>query len=252
MATSFGALCNDFYVNQKLALKMDLPTERETVLHFLDRVRQAVPDMNRFRRYDEELALESSRREPEYRWLALRRNSIRTGHVNPDSMSRAYQLHRMMLELAPHFLTVSPIDVDYLELMFGFDLECKDNHDRIVYEALFENSPLAALLDVPGNDEGKVLDVQPVLGVTLSESGDMQAYFEVKTRQKTRRGSSKAYREEPISVFLTLRKYGPVGKVNELPGLFDDLSQRCETLASERLVPDLLTPIARAITSSAG
>ncbi len=24
MATSFGALCTDFYINQKLALKMDL------------------------------------------------------------------------------------------------------------------------------------------------------------------------------------------------------------------------------------
>jgi hypothetical protein len=57
MATSFGALCTDFYVNQKLALKMDLPGERETVLHFFDRVKKSIPAMNRFRRYDGELAL---------------------------------------------------------------------------------------------------------------------------------------------------------------------------------------------------
>ena len=38
--TTFVALCSDFYVNQKLALKMDLPSERETILHFFDRVRK--------------------------------------------------------------------------------------------------------------------------------------------------------------------------------------------------------------------
>ena len=252
MATSFGALCNDFYVNQKLALKMDLPTERETVLHFMDRVRKAIPSMNRFRRYEDELALESSRREPEYRWIALRRNSIRAGHVNPDTMELADQYHRMILELSPHFLTISPIDVDFLELMFGFDLECKDNHDRIVYEALCEGSPLANLLHIPDMPDARVLDVQPVLGVALSDTGDLQAYFEVKTRQKTRRGSSKAYRDEPISLFLTIRRYGPVGRVEELPEVYNDMTQRCITLATEKLVPDLLTPIAREIISSAG
>lgn len=252
MATSFGALCSDFYINHKLALKMDLPAERETVLHFMDRVRKAVPSMNRFRRYDDELALESSRREPQYRWLALRRTSVRAGHVNPDTMEQAYQYHRMILELTPHYLTISPIDVDFVELMFGFDLECRDNHDRIVYEALFEGSPMANLLRVPDTPDAGILDVQPALGVSLSGSGDMQAYFEVKTRQKSRRGSGKAHRDEPISLFLTLRRYGPINRVDELPKLFNDMAAHCDKLATDRLVPDLLTPIAREITSSAG
>ena len=51
MATSYGALCTDFYVNQKLALKMDLPSDRETILHLFDRVKKTVPNMNRFHRY---------------------------------------------------------------------------------------------------------------------------------------------------------------------------------------------------------
>ena len=59
MTTSYGALCTDFYINQKLALKMDLPTERETLLHFFDQVRETHPGMTRFRRYDGELSLES-------------------------------------------------------------------------------------------------------------------------------------------------------------------------------------------------
>lgn len=246
MATSFGALCTDFYINQKLALKMDLPGDRETILHLFDQVRKAIPGMDRFRRYEQELALESSRREAEYRWLAIRRTSVRTGHVNPRSMAESYSLHQLILDQAPHHLTISPLDVDYLELLFGFDLECKANHDAIVAEALFSQSPIANALR---GDDTKVLDVQPIFGLSLSDNGDTQAYFEVKTRTKSRRGQSRKYRNEPISVFLTVRKYGPVRAADDLHAMFDTLAQHAETLATERLVPCLLTPISRAITS---
>ena len=46
----------------------------------------------------------------------------------------------------------------------------------------------------------RVLDVQPVFGQSLSDSGDVQAYIEVKTRPKSRRGSSRRYAGEPISL----------------------------------------------------
>ena len=247
MATSFGALCTDFYVNQKLSLKMDLPSERESVLHYFDRVRKTVPAMKRFRRYADELALESSRREAEYSWLALRRNSIRSGHVNPDTMEHAHKLHRLVLQTSPYHLTLSPLDVDYLELMYGFDLECSGNHDELVYEALFADTPLGKLLDVPN---AKVLDVQPVLGLSLDDAGTTQAYFEAKTRPRSRRGSSKAYRGEPISLMLSLRRYGPIDHVDDLAPLYDEMVQKADALATERFIPDLLTPIARLITSS--
>ncbi len=247
MVTSYGALCTDFYVNQKLAVKMDLPAERETILHLFDRVRKSVPDMNRFRRYDGEFALESSRKEAEYRWLALRRTSIRTGHVNPSSMEEVYEYHRLMLEVAPYHLTISPLDIDYLELLFGFDLECEGDHDQVVFDALMSDGPLA---DLSAGPVAGVLDCQPAFGISLSQSGDTQAYFEVKTRAKSRRGKSSGYRDEPISVFVTVRRYGPVQKVDDLKHLFDRLARTTEALAGDKLVPCLLTPIARQITSS--
>ncbi len=246
MATSFGALCTDFYINLKLALKMDLPGDRETILHFFDRIRKSIPRMRRFRRYEGELALESTRRDAEYSWLAMRRTCIRSGFVNPPAMNDAYHLHQLVLELSPYHLTISPLDIDYVELLFGFDLECKDNHDEIVYQSLIADTPMARLLKVDG---ARVLDVQPVFGMTLSDSGDLQAYFEIKTRHKSRKGSSRAYRQEPISLFVTVRKYGPVDKVEDLLAIFNTLSYNCETLATEKLVPDLLTPIARYITT---
>jgi hypothetical protein len=248
MATSFGALCTDFYINHKLTLKMDLPSERETILHFFDRMRKSMPAMNRFKRYDGELALESARKDARYHWLALRRNSVRTGHVNPEAMEDALTYHKLVLELAPYHLTISPLDVDYVELMYGFDLECRQNHDAVVFDALYRDTPLGELL--PSEDE-RVLDIQPIFGQSLSDSGDLQAYFEVKTRPKSRRGSSKRYAGEPISLFLTLRKYGPVDDLGDLAASIDGLNERCEALATEKLIPHLLTPIAQHISSSA-
>ena len=246
MATSFGALCTDFYVNQKLALKMDLPEERETLLHYFDRMRKAIPSLSKFRRFEGELALESSRRDPEYRWLALRRTSVRAGHVNPETMDDAYRFHRDILEVSPHFLSVSPLDVDYQELLFGFDLECQDNHDEVIFQALFADTPMAEAVKLPG---GRFLDVQPVFGMSLTPKGDTQAYFEVKTQSKTRRGNPRGGQGEPISLFLSLRKFGPIDRVEDLASNFDTLAQQAENLATERLVPHLLTPIAKHITS---
>ena len=57
MSTSFGALCTDFYVNQKIDVTMDLPTTRETILDLFDRVKKVVPVMDRLRRFDGEIAL---------------------------------------------------------------------------------------------------------------------------------------------------------------------------------------------------
>lgn len=250
MATSFGALSTDFYVNQKLSLKMDLPSERDTVLHFFDRIRKTRPSMSRFRRYEGELALESSRRDSEYSWLALRRTSVRTGHVNPQSLSDALRYHQGILELTPHYLSVSPLDVDFLELMFGFDLECKDNHDEIIYDALFADTKMGELLKTPG---GRVIDVQPVMGMSLNDHGDLQAYFEVKSRPRSRRGSTRGYRGEPISLFLTLRQYGPVEHIDDLGRIVERLMGQAEELATDKLVPDMLMPIARLISArSAG
>jgi len=247
MATSFGALCTDFYVNTKLSLKMDLPSERETLLHFFDRVRKTYPEMKRFRRYDGEIALESSRRESQYSWLAMRRNSLRSGDVNPDTMESAHKLHRTILQTAPYHLTITPLDVDCLEVMFGFDLECGDNHDALIHQALYQDAPLGRLTDV---ENARLIDVQPVFGIALDEDGSRQAYFEAKTRPRSRRGSSKAYRGEPISILLTLRQYGPIDHVDELLPLYDDLAAQADTLVTDRLIPDMLMPIARLITSS--
>ena len=247
MATSFGALCTDFYVNHKLAVKMDLPKDRETVLHLFDRVRAEIPEMSRFKRYSDELALESLRREGAYQWLALRKQSIRSGSVNPDTMDEGYRLHRLVMEMSPYFLTISPLDIEYVELMYGFDLECKTNQHEAVAEALYGGTPMAKLLDTPG---AAPLEIQPTFGVTLLEESDLHVYYEVKARTTPSQVRNDRYRTEPLSIFLTLRRAAGIEKIDQLPDLLGVMRKRGEQLVNDQLIPHLLQPISRVIIGS--
>ena len=247
MATSFGALCTDFYVNHKLTVRMDLPAERETILHLCDRVRAEIPSMSRFRRYPDEFSLESIRKEGNYQWLALQQNSIRTGYVNPETLDEAYALHRFLMRLSPYHLTISPLDIEHQELMFGFDLETKANQHEIVREALYANTPMANLLDV---GEAQPSDVQPIFGITLDPDAGLQAFFEVKASTSFSQIRHERYRAEPLSILLTIRRSGPVNKVDDLIENFEMMKDKAEQLATDHLIPDLLTPISRCITSS--
>jgi len=249
MTESYKALCTDVYVNQKVALKMDLPRTRETILDLFDRIRRQFPRMDQFRRYRDELALESDPDDGAYSWVAIRSSSIRSGVVNPEESADGYRLHRCLLEIAPYFLSVSPLDVDYVELLYGFDLAAGGNHDQIVFEALIAGSPLAGLLDA---HDSTVSDCQPLFGIAVGEEGRVDAQFEVKTRGRRRqvRGPGAEQTPEPISVYLTVRRYGPVGDVKDLPEVFNELVAHGEELVGSSVIPGLVIPIRQAITMS--
>lgn len=247
MPTSYGALCSDFYVNSKLAVKLDLPTDRETVLELFGRVRKQHPQLRRFKRYQDELALESpsGERGPQ-QWLSLRRTCVRVGTVAPDSLGAAYALHRLVMESAPFYLTISPLDVAHVEVVFGFDLDAPGNHHAIVHNALIAGSPLAALIDA---ERTTPVDVQPYFGVALNKKCDVQAFFEIKTRTSARQVREGGGEDAPISVYLTVRSYAPVEDVKALPALFESLAQQAERLADTRVAPHVLNPLREAIAS---
>lgn len=256
MSESYGALATDFYVNQRLNVKLDLPTGRETILGLFDRVRKDFGHMTRFRRLSGELALESEGPDEKkglpHQWVALRRTSVRSGCVNPPSPREAYRLHRMLLEASPYFLSISPLDIDYVELLYGFDLVCTGNHDAIVFDALYggggKNAPaLTALGDVRG---AIPIECQPLLGFALSDSCDLQAQFEVKTRTPTRAVRSGEFDPAPISVYLTVRQYTTLRDVGELKGVLGTLSSRAESLLESIVIPRMLMPLREAIAST--
>jgi hypothetical protein len=242
MSGSYSSLCTDFYINQKIGLKMDLPAARETVLHLFDRVRREFPRMDQFRRYEGELSLESADDDRAYAWASLRQTSVRSGWVNPDSPEQAYRLHRLILDTAPYFLSISPLDIEHLELVFGFDFEAGRNRDETVFDALLADSPLAALID---RDVESIIDAQPFIGIALDADGATQAFVEVKTRARPDELPTSRLDGEPISVYLTVRRVGGLRTLEECGTVFATLAEHAERLADQRVVPHVVAPIHR-------
>lgn len=74
-------------------------------------------------------------------------------------------------------------------------------------------------------------------------------HFEVKTRSAASVREVER-RDEPISIYLTLRQFEPVTDLRELPDRFDRLARRGQELVDERVLPALLTPIREAIATN--
>ena len=147
VSQTFGTFCSDFYVNQKMVLSMDLPKLQESSSELFDRIRREIPEFERIRSFEQEVSLETSEFEGRYQWVGLRPRSISSGVVNPTHVEKAYDLHRLILELAPYYLSLSPLQIECIELVFGFDLPARENRNDVVMQSLFGNSPLATLAD---------------------------------------------------------------------------------------------------------
>lgn len=251
-AQSIKALCTDFYVNMKVGVKMELPRTRESVLDLFERVRKQHATMRNFRKYRDELALESGPGEFPQRWIALRSSSVRSGVVNAESFGDCYELHKQVLQIAPPYLTLSALDIDHVELLYGFDLAATGNHDAIVMDALLAGSPMHAMLELPEASPSKF---EPSVTMLLGKHRDIEATFEVRTRAGDSRGAEQRPRDvepgsEPISVYLLLRRHGSVGSLDELPQILDRLARLGEALVVKRVLPGVISPLRSAIAAS--
>lgn len=252
MKTSLGAQCDDFYVSGRLFLKLDLSLERETVLHFFDRVRREYPGLCRFRRREDgSLVLEEndldSREEEPHRWIRLEPGSLRFGYYAPPSREAWRTFAGFLLEQAPYHLTLSELDIDHFELVYGFDMEYSGNHDRLVAETLYADHPLSAFLI--GEECAHTIDCQPCFGIALTDRCDVQAYVEVKSRTSSFEIRTGEYDAQLLSVYLTVRRYWGFDHPIELRTACDALAEAADELAAQRVVPLLVNPLAQAIAS---
>ena len=247
MSNPYAAFCEDFYVNMRLGSQLALPHNRETLLHLFERVQKSYPAMTRFRKADSgEFNLEEDRGSQSYRWVSLESRRLSSGHVNPASVEESLKLHQLLLEMAPHHLGISPIEVDYLDVLFGFDLGFGGNHDEIIAESLFPESPLACLTEVSGS---RAVDFQPTVTVALSEDCRLQARIDVVTRTNSYQVRTGDYSDDAISVYLIVRRYWGDRPREPMEKLFTQMAEKAEQLCSDYIIPRVLRPISSAIAS---
>jgi hypothetical protein len=238
---------DEFYVNMNLNTELELPSARDTVLHFFEQMRKAYPDLHNFyTRESGDMVLEGDKEEESYGWLAIEPRRLCSGRVNPDSLDQVYRQHELVLALAPPLLTLSHLDCEALDVMFGFDLTYAGNHDEVVAEALGLGPALDGLLDIPGH---RVVNFEPSITLAMDESCRLQCRFSIETRTNVQQVRTGEFPEDQISVYFTVRRYW--GGVEDR-SFTDALRRQCaigEEIVRERIVPRVIRPLAATIAS---
>ncbi len=248
MALDFNGVADDFFVNLSVQTTLDLPNSRETILHFCEAVQKEFNDMtNFFQREGGDFVLEADHESGSYPWVELQSHRIAAGYFNPPDLETAYHLHRWLLDRSVYFLGVSPLDVECLDVLLGFNLDFQGNRDAIIADALFGNSPVAALLLDPSV---RPLECEPNLVIALDEECATQARLSIETRSNSYQVRTGQYEPEPISVYFTVRRYPSPGKVLDLDATFRRQCEMCEDLTWRVVIPNVIEPIAAAISSA--
>ncbi len=243
---SYSSLCDDFYVDMCINTELDLPTERDTVLAFFERIQKQFPSMGCFyRRENNEYCLEEDRGLGQYRWVTLETDRIGSGVVNPSSFEMAYQQDRLVIEIAPYMLSVSQLDVDSLDISFAMDFDCTGNHDEVIADAFFGLTPFNCLLDMPG---AKAIGFSPAVVVALAGDSRTQGRISIESKtsiyepHKKDRGT-----DEAITLSFTVRQYPPSsGRFDPLKS-FEYQCRLAEELMAEKIVPNFVQPLVETI-----
>jgi hypothetical protein len=241
----YGSFSDDFYVNMNLSTEMDLPNNRETVLHYFERVQKQYPTMRNFYcREKGDFVLEEDKDQGHYRWSTIEARRVCSGQVNPASVEEALAQHKLVLELAPYLLSVSPLDCEALDLLFGFDFTYRGNQNQLVAEALGLSPALEGMLDVPG---ATVINYEPTITLALDEQCRTQCRLSIETRTNAYQVRTGDYPEDQLSVYLTARQYGSLGPDLSYVQALDQLAQVCHDMVDTYVIDHVLEPLARAI-----
>jgi hypothetical protein len=238
---------DDFYINLNLNTEMELPTNRDTVLHYFEQMKKAFPELrNFFTRESGDLVLEGDKERDSYRWLAIEPRRLCSGQVNPETPEDAYRQHEMVLEMAPHLLTISLLDCEALDVMYGFDFTYEGNHDEVVAEALGLGPGLEGLLEVKGT---RVINYEPSVTLTLDETCRLQCRLSIETRTNAYQVRTGEFSEDQISLYFTVRQYWGTGPDQTYLDSFRRQREHGEKLLESLIIPRVVQPLARVIAS---
>jgi len=248
MATDFSGIADDFFVNLDLQTTLALPDNRETILRFCEAVQKEFRQMTSlYQRESGEFVLEGDRESGSYQWMELQSHGLSAGAFNPPKLGDAYHFHNWLLDRSVYFLGIGGLDVEALDVLFGFNLDYHGNRDAIVAEALLAGSPLGALL---AEHPAQAVECQPSLVVSLAEGCYTQARLCLETRGSSYQVRTGNYEEEPISVYFTIRRYPVPGQVLDIRGSLAEQCDVAEDMVARVIIPQVLRPIEAAISSA--
>ncbi len=243
----YSSLSDDFYVNMNLSTEMELPGNRESILHFFESLQKKYPTMRNFYcREKGDFILEEDKEPGHYRWCTVESRRLCSGHVNPPTVEGALEQHRLILEVAPYMLSLSTLECEALDLLFGFDFTYRGNHNQLVAEALGLSPGLERMLEAP---HASIVNYEPSVTLALDEECRIQCRLSVETRTNAFHIRTGDFPEEQLSVYVTARRYGGIPPEMNYVQVLDQLSRVCVEMVDQCVAENVLRPLARAISA---
>ena len=244
--TPYSSVADDFYVNMNLATEMELPSQRETILQYFERIQKRFPSMRKFYCRDKrDYVLEEDKDQGRYRLAAVESRRLCSGQVNPSSVEEAIDQHRLVLDLAPAFLSVSPIDCEAIDVLFGFDFAYRGNHNALLAEALGVGPSLERFADVPG---ARVINCEPSLTLAIDEECRTQVRIGTESRTNAFQVRTGDFGEEQLSVYVTARQYGSLDPDTTYVDTLERLATLARDVVDNCVIDQILRPLARTIS----
>jgi hypothetical protein len=242
---SYSSISDDYYVNMNLSTEMELPSSRETVLHYFEQMQKKYPEMRNFySREKNDFVLEEDKDQGNYRWCTVEPKRICSGQVNPTNFESVLQQHQHALELAPYALSISPLDCEALDLMMGFDFSYRGNHNTLIADALGVCPAFDRLATIPG---ATIIHHEPTITYALDEGCRQQCRISIESRTNAYQIRTGDFQEEQLSVFVTARQYGSLAADQTYVAALNRLTEICRDVVDNYVMEAVLQPLARTI-----
>jgi len=242
----YSSFSDDFYVNMNLCTEMELPRNRETVLHYFEQIQKKYPTMRNFYSRDKhDFILEEDKDQGNYRWCTVESRRVSSGQVNPETLDSVLDQHRLALEVANYALSISPLDCEALDLLFGFDFCYRGNHNELLAEALGFCPAFEGLAGMPGTTG---INYEPNFTFAVDDDCRLQCRVSLESRTNAYQIRTGEYQEEQISVYVTARQYGSLGADRSFVDAIDRLNDLCREVIDTHVIDSVLQPLARTIS----
>ena len=241
----YSSLSDDFYVNMNLSTEMELPGNRETVLHYFEQMQKKYPDMRNFYARDKrDFILEEDKDRGNYRWCTVEPRRVCSGQINPDSLESVMEQHCHALDVAPYALSISPLDCEALDLLMGFDFAYRGNHNQLIAEALGMCPAFEKFACMPG---ATTINYEPNFTFSLDENCRLQCRISLESRTNAYQIRTSEYQEEQLSVYITARQYGSLRPDQTYVSTLHRLQDLCNEVLDNYVIDSVLEPLARTI-----
>jgi len=244
--TSYSSYSDDFYSTVALSTEMDLPSNRETVIHYFEQLRKFYPEMaNFYGRDDGEYVLEGDKDSGHYRWSAVESRRISSGYVNPASLEAATEQHTHIMESIPHLLSASPLDCESMTVMFGFDFMYQGNHHQLIADALDLVPAFGSLSNIGG---ARLVGYEPMIQFALDDDCRTQFRLSIEPRTNAFQIRTGEYLEDQLSVYLAVRRFGSLELGGSLLTTMLQLIDQAQNILDQHVVEQILIPLQQNIS----